>query len=467
MQKRFGASHEFAASTASYANVRATGELEEATQVINDALERYQTHFGARHPLTLLNQVNKAVLMRAQGQLAAARTLDEVCYGELSEVLGPDHPYTICAGVGLATDHARAGEHQEALALSTAMYELSKQTSGGGGHPARDGGEHPYVLMRGVNLSIDMRATGDREGADALFAQSLDGLRQVLGSEHPEVIAVEQGARTEGDIEPPPTDRPGREARPGCLTGQSGRGRGAVALQPEFPGRASACSAARATSDDTGSANSSSVAARSRAVSATPVGVSAPRTRWTSVPGRPAAASAKLPAVGRYHHMRSAATCGTPTNAHAPQQAGWRAGRPPRRESPVVVRSDVAQVEHGAQLGAELVPSVTASSSADGGRVQAERSEGVGFALRAPSRVRSVPADQCAGRPRSRPLAQAGTRPATARPSPNRTRHRSTSSDGSRRTAGRGVRAGTSTSSRPRLIAARPPASRWRTGCHH
>jgi hypothetical protein len=59
--------------------------------------------------------------------------------------------------------------------------------------------------MRGVNLSIDLRATGDRERADALLMESLDGLRQVLGAEHPEVLAIEQGARTEGDIEPPPT----------------------------------------------------------------------------------------------------------------------------------------------------------------------------------------------------------------------------------------------------------------------
>jgi hypothetical protein len=59
--------------------------------------------------------------------------------------------------------------------------------------------------MRGVNLSIDLRATGDRERADALFAESVEGLRHVLGQDHPEVIAIEQGARTEGDIEPPPT----------------------------------------------------------------------------------------------------------------------------------------------------------------------------------------------------------------------------------------------------------------------
>jgi tetratricopeptide (TPR) repeat protein len=206
MQKRFGPNHEFAvAATASYANVlRDVGELEEATQVINEALDRYRTHFGPLHPLTLVAQVNEAVLLRARGQLAAARAIDESCYRELSDVLAADHPYTICAGVGLATDHARAGEHQEALALSTSMYELSKQTSGGG-HSARDGGEHPYVLMRGVNLSIDMRATGDRDGADALLAESVEGLRQVLSPEHPEVIAIEHGARTEGDIEPPPT----------------------------------------------------------------------------------------------------------------------------------------------------------------------------------------------------------------------------------------------------------------------
>ena len=110
----------------------------------------------------------------------------------------------ICAGVSLATDFAKAGEHEEALRLSQAMLELSREADRGATQ-ARDGVEHPYVLMRAINLSHDLRATGSAEAGEALLQESLASLRRSLGSGHPEVVLAEQDHRLEGDIEPPPT----------------------------------------------------------------------------------------------------------------------------------------------------------------------------------------------------------------------------------------------------------------------
>jgi hypothetical protein len=74
-----------------------------------------------------------------------------------------------------------------------------------GGHEARGGGDHPYRLMRIANYALDLHAVGELEKADELRRVSLEGLRDLLGELHTEMQTAEQGLRTEGDIEPPPT----------------------------------------------------------------------------------------------------------------------------------------------------------------------------------------------------------------------------------------------------------------------
>lgn len=203
---RFGETHEFTnAAAVSYANVlRQVGELDEASQLFEDAMERYIAYFGDQHPLTLAAKVNQAILLRAMGEHDEARAQGDVCYTQFQAVLGPNHPYTICAGVSSATDLAVAGEHQAACELSERMYRMSLQMSGGG-HEARKGGEHPYLLMRGINLAHDLRSVGRIAESDKLRRASLTALREALTASHPEVQAIERDERTEGDIEPPPT----------------------------------------------------------------------------------------------------------------------------------------------------------------------------------------------------------------------------------------------------------------------
>ncbi len=209
VHQRFGPAHEFSvAATVSLANLlRDTGELEEALREIAAALDRYRGNFGEDHPLTLVAQVNAAIIHRARGEAADALALDERCYERLGAVLAPDHPYAICAGTSLATDFARAGRDEEALRMSREMLALSRAAYGGLDlvREARDGAEHPYVLMRAINLCHDLRATGAVDEAESLFVESVTGLRRALGPDHPEVLAAERNQRMEGDIEPPPT----------------------------------------------------------------------------------------------------------------------------------------------------------------------------------------------------------------------------------------------------------------------
>ncbi|WP_308285685.1 FxSxx-COOH system tetratricopeptide repeat protein [Actinoplanes hulinensis] len=202
----FNRSHEFSvAATVSLANVlRQAGELPEAAELADDALNRYRDDFGDDHPLTLAAEVNRAIIMRAAGLFEEAFALDQHAYPRLQVKLGPDHPYTICAGTSLANDHALAGRHGAALELSEEMLRLSREADAKG-TAARGGQDHPYVLMRAINLSLDLRATGAEERGAALFRDSLDQLSGLLGASHPEVAAAAAGQRLEGDIEAPPT----------------------------------------------------------------------------------------------------------------------------------------------------------------------------------------------------------------------------------------------------------------------
>jgi hypothetical protein len=202
-------SHEFSlAASISLANaLRQAGgadQLAEALTLIEEALRHYRADFGPVHPLTLAAEVNEAIARRATGDRAAALTIDRQAYEELGNVLGPDHPYTICAGVSLATDYALNREHRAARELSALMLDRSRRADVDG-RAARGGTEHPYVLMRAVNLAHDLRAVGQESEGDELFEQSVAALRDLLPAGHPELLAAERGERLEGDIEPPPT----------------------------------------------------------------------------------------------------------------------------------------------------------------------------------------------------------------------------------------------------------------------
>jgi len=205
-QIRFGPFHEFTVAVlCSRGNaLRQTGDVTGAVEQISEAAARYEKYFGPIHPQTLIALVNLAIAWRAAGDRGRALTLDLQAHENLVKVLGPDHPYTLCAGSSLATDYSLAGDHDRARALSGEMLERSRITSGGP-RPIRNGAEHPYLSGRAINHAYDIRATGDAEEAETLLRDSIAGLRQALGSAHPEVLSAERGERAEGDIEPPPT----------------------------------------------------------------------------------------------------------------------------------------------------------------------------------------------------------------------------------------------------------------------
>jgi hypothetical protein len=66
------------------------------------------------------------------------------------------------------------------------------------------GAEHPVTLGCAANLALDLAADGDQDAAGRLAADAKEGLRQVLGEDHPDVLTAGLGQRLEFDFDPAP-----------------------------------------------------------------------------------------------------------------------------------------------------------------------------------------------------------------------------------------------------------------------
>jgi tetratricopeptide (TPR) repeat protein len=193
-QGEFGPDHQHTlAATMTYANaLRAVGDVPQAGHRAAEAVDRYSRRFGKGHPLALAAAVNLAATMRDAGEWRKARQVDEMAYGDLQLELGDRHPYTLAAGVGLAGDLALVHEEDAARGLLERLLVDYRESRG----PL-----HPETLTCAVNLGL---LTGEKGSELAPLTESLAALREVLGSDHPQVRAAEQGRRGDCDIEPPP-----------------------------------------------------------------------------------------------------------------------------------------------------------------------------------------------------------------------------------------------------------------------
>lgn len=158
------------------------------------AVNTYRGRFGETNPLTLAAATNHAIILRAMGERNTARRTCESAYRLLLEQLGPTHPYTRAAAVGFANDLANGHERDGAIRVLSSTVENARSAG-------RD--DHPDMMMAAVNLRLlvdDPDPDLARRGPGA----SLDALREILGADHPQVLAANRGELGECDVEPPP-----------------------------------------------------------------------------------------------------------------------------------------------------------------------------------------------------------------------------------------------------------------------
>jgi hypothetical protein len=66
------------------------------------------------------------------------------------------------------------------------------------------GDDHPLTLGCAANLSVDMRAEGETQAADALKADTMERYARTLGTEHPDAVVGAADQRLDLDFDPPP-----------------------------------------------------------------------------------------------------------------------------------------------------------------------------------------------------------------------------------------------------------------------
>jgi hypothetical protein len=139
---------------------------------------------GEDHPQTLAATIALASILRRAGRVhEALRALDEA--GRRYQSALPDHPYAqACRGFAAAVrwqagaDGGLAGSNA-AADLTDAVASLSDSVGDG----------HPLTLTTVSSLANVLAAGGKADAAVAPAERALDGFRDLLGPDHPHVLA--------------------------------------------------------------------------------------------------------------------------------------------------------------------------------------------------------------------------------------------------------------------------------------
>jgi len=154
----------------------ALGAYAYAQLVLERALAVREQALGPDHPDTAASLHNLAVVLQAQGDLAAARPLYDRALAIREQALGPDHPDTASSLNNLA-GLLRAQGH---LAAARPLFERALDI-----HEQAFGPNHPATATSLNNLAILLHAQGDVAAARPLFERALAIHEQALGPDHP------------------------------------------------------------------------------------------------------------------------------------------------------------------------------------------------------------------------------------------------------------------------------------------
>jgi tetratricopeptide (TPR) repeat protein len=203
--------------------LRVVGRYPDAQRVTTAALTRAKQALGAQDPLALGLMNSVAADLRADGDFAAALSLDQENRDLHEQVLGPAHRQTLRVLNSLALDYGLNGDYREAKKLS--MLAFSQATSaigmpaseilaawnnlawtlrlGGSFHEARDvareaweygreslGPTHYATLQAGTELSIALRHVAVPDESLELAMMIAEQSGALFGDAHPVSIAA-------------------------------------------------------------------------------------------------------------------------------------------------------------------------------------------------------------------------------------------------------------------------------------
>ena len=159
--------------------LHAQGDLRAARELQQRVLETRRRVLGEEHPDTLTSMNNLAVTLKAQGDLGEARELQERVLETQRRVSGKEHPKTLTSMNNLASTLHAQGDLRGTRELQERVLETRRRVSGE---------EHPKTLTSMNNLASTLHAQGDLRGARELQERVLETQRRVSGKEHPETL---------------------------------------------------------------------------------------------------------------------------------------------------------------------------------------------------------------------------------------------------------------------------------------
>jgi tetratricopeptide (TPR) repeat protein len=197
--RRHGDRHpETLAIAAGMSNLMRTTDVsyhEQSLALAEPTVERFAAVYGVGHPYHYGCMTNLALLKRITGDVTEARELDQQAVNGLTAGLGKRHHYTLTAEMNLASDHAALGQPAKARALEEDTLPRLTELLGD---------THAHTLGCAANLALDMIATGDEEAGKELQSWILAILKETYGEDSPDYGVAAKGDRLDPDFDPPP-----------------------------------------------------------------------------------------------------------------------------------------------------------------------------------------------------------------------------------------------------------------------
>lgn len=202
------------------------GQYDEAAEVARQTLDRYAALLGPDHSDTLNAKLTYALILKARGEFAEARNLNEMIHLKARDSLSAEHPFIAAATHEFAVALLLTGEYEKARILAKDAYErraenfgadhvntlatrmlllLARREAGDYAGAAVEAGRivertsrlddenSADLLRRRYFLSVTLRKSGDHDTALELSGDALPRFRVRYGRTHPNAVACALG----------------------------------------------------------------------------------------------------------------------------------------------------------------------------------------------------------------------------------------------------------------------------------
>ncbi|MBE1486965.1 FxSxx-COOH system tetratricopeptide repeat protein [Plantactinospora soyae] len=176
--------------------LRLRGDLAGSEELAEAAVKQWSTMFDTEDALALRLRVQLANTLRDVGRSRESLAISEEVLPRLTELLGPDHFYTLEAAGGLAADYWLYGRYREATTLNQQGWARWRSAYGD---------DHFRTLMAANNAAAAERFNGRYREAFQIDTDNLRRRRKVLGERDywtlHSAVALGRDMRALGDLE--------------------------------------------------------------------------------------------------------------------------------------------------------------------------------------------------------------------------------------------------------------------------